>query len=279
MERNALIVYLRELRDLEIAHRKLPNLIEKEKCSYQRRYDELNAITTYGVPEEMSAVSGLGVFFFSGALLFFLFCPSGEWRWGFGFFCVFCGIVASLIKYNQYSLYKEELVEANRRNKEERNKYEENEEKRQQIINDWDRRYEFLSKEDEKVCSLLKKYYAINIIPSQYRNLESLYYIYEYMSSSQASLEDTLIHEHMENGIQRILAKLDYIISQNQEIIFQNRIMEANSQQIIDKTNAMLGSLERIEQDAGSAAQYAQLSACYNEANAYFSLATYLNGK
>lgn len=182
----------------------------------------------------------------------------------------------SIITYCAYSEYKEELENVIMMNEEEQSKYEKNEGQRKALTSEWDRRYSFLMLEDKKVQNLLEKYYAINIIPSPYRNLASLYYIYEYMSSSQATLEDTLFHEHMENGIQRILARLDYIIAQNRQIIFQNRIMEANSQKIISNTKSMLGSLEKIEGDVSLASKYAQLSACYNEANAYFSLATYL---
>lgn len=66
-----------------------------------------------------------------------------------------------------------------------------------------------LKEELEKVKTLLQEAYALNILASAYRNVVSVYYIYEYMSTSQASLEETLIHEHMENGIKRIESKLD----------------------------------------------------------------------
>lgn len=33
--------------------------------------------------------------------------------------------------------------------------------------------------------------------------------------TSTATLEETLLHEHMENGIQRILAKLDVVMVEN----------------------------------------------------------------
>jgi hypothetical protein len=123
----------------------------------------------------------------------------------------------------------------------------------------------------------------MNILPSQYRNLPSIYYIYEYMSTSQASLEDTLIHEHMENGIQRIMDKLDVIIAQNEERILLERRIEANTretaestQRMLSKQQQMLESMERTEQNTLEAAQAARIAAQYGEINTFFSAATYL---
>lgn len=96
------------------------------------------------------------------------------------------------------------------------------------------------------------------------------------MSSSQENLKDTLIHEHMENGIQRILKKLDYIIEQNQEIIFHNRILEADNEKIIKQNKGMLSTLKQTEINTEMAAQYAEISANYSKVNTFFSCANYL---
>lgn len=70
MDRNALLIYVRELRDLEIAHRNLQDMMIKEKEKYQNRYDELNSITTYRLPEKIRPVSGIGLFFIFAGLMF-----------------------------------------------------------------------------------------------------------------------------------------------------------------------------------------------------------------
>lgn len=137
----------------------------------------------------------------------------------------------------------------------------------------------FLKSELDKVNQLLRSYYSMNILPNTYRNLASVYYIYDYMSSSQENLQDTLLHEHMENGIQRILAKLDTIISQNQELIFRTHILEANSKEMINHNKEMLRSLNQTQLNTADAAKYAELGANYSAATAYFSLANYLNNK
>lgn len=140
----------------------------------------------------------------------------------------------------------------------------------------WTNRSNYLRKEYEKVNALLADNYNLNILANPYRNLASVYYIYDYMSSSQETLRDTLIHEHMENGIQRILEKLDYIIDQNQEIIFQNRILESQNREVINQNKKMLNNLRNIESNTNITAQYAEIAANYSGATAYFALADYL---
>jgi ElaB/YqjD/DUF883 family membrane-anchored ribosome-binding protein len=148
----------------------------------------------------------------------------------------------------------------------------------------WKQRHSYLMGEYNRVGTLLEKSYGLNIVPNQYRNLQSIYYIYDNMSTSQMSFDDTLFHEHMENGIQRILAKLDTIIAQNEEIIFQSRRIEANTREISENTLKMLEtaqktleSQERTEQNTLEAAQNAQVAANYTEVNAFFSAASYLD--
>ena len=140
-----------------------------------------------------------------------------------------------------------------------------------------------LKSELEKVNTILQKAYSQNILANSYRNLASVYYIYDYMSSSMASLKDTLLHEHMENGIQRITSRLDIIIEQNEELIFSLRQVECNTRKSVEQTTLMLNTLQkslatqqRTEQNTSEAAHYAQIAATYSQTNAFFSMASYL---
>jgi hypothetical protein len=137
----------------------------------------------------------------------------------------------------------------------------------------WSSRCNYLEKEQGKVNRLLSQAYRFNIIPNQYRNLASIYYIYDYMSSSQASLSDTLIHEHMEDGIQRILQRLDVIIDQHRDFLLQNRLMEINNQQ---RTNQIMSTLNKIEEYGRDTTNNTRIAANYAESSTYFSLANYL---
>ena len=123
-------------------------------------------------------------------------------------------------------------------------------------------------------------FYSMNIVPLQYRNLKAICYIYDYMSTSQATLEETLYHEHMESGIQRLEDKLDIIAEQVEMVLYETRCMrqenKASVERIINQNSGMLNHLKNIERNSADAALYAELSANYSKANAYFSVANYL---
>lgn len=300
MDRNVLILYLRDLRDLEIAKRKILLIYNNEKNIYTRKIRELKNKRLINVPKRKSGWTferrGLMICcIFISVMMGFVgyVCPlipklaeeMGEKeivlvnRVRILFFivdlfiiCIACLVIKDANENNK------EIEKAKKHNKDELFRVHNNETKCLQFEQQWQEMDLKLKNELKKVEELLKKNYSLNILANQYRNLESLYYIYDYMSSSQETLKDTLIHEHMENGIQRILEKLDYIIQQNEEIIFQNRILESQNRSAIEKNVNMLKELKQIEQNTNIAIQYAEISANYNEANAYFSLASYLRG-
>lgn len=140
----------------------------------------------------------------------------------------------------------------------------------------WRKRSAYLKSEKSKVEALLQNYYGLNILANPYRNLASVYYIYDYMSSCQDSLKETLIHEHMENGIQRILEKLDDVIRSNEEMILRTRVLESHSKRIIEQNEELLKSAERMNESNDLIVENTALIANYSKVNAYFSLANYL---
>lgn len=117
-------------------------------------------------------------------------------------------------------------------------------------------------------------------MPEIYRhNLAAIQYIYEYMSTSQASLEHTLLSTQIEDGIRRIEKKLDVIIQRQEETIFMLHRQEAQNESMMEQNNQMLESLRRIEENIFEASRYAQISAYYNKTCAFFALADYLEKK
>ncbi len=130
----------------------------------------------------------------------------------------------------------------------------------------------------KKVDSLLEETYKANLIPAPFlHRLAAVQYIYEYMSSAPVTLEHTLMSAQLEEGIKRIEAKLDIMISQQQEIAFQLRRQEANNRQMAIQNCEMLESLQNMERNTLAAAQYAQISASYNKTTAFFSTANYFD--
>lgn len=70
-----------------------------------------------------------------------------------------------------------------------------------------------------QINQLLAEGYSFNLIPTQFRSISYIVYLYDYMSTSQQSLESALLHSHMEEAVKQISNKLDIIIRQNMEII------------------------------------------------------------
>lgn len=277
MQRKALLLYLRELRDLEFAYWTVKKLYDNEAEEFKKRYQKLTQTAARKKPIKAYGWTTGRKRSFKGCLMVSLMClliliagVAGGKHIASKLLFQGMFIVGMLlfdgIAFGIYMCTENELRKQEAKIKEVEN-----------LKESWEERAAFWEKEKAKVASLLEANYDLNIIPSRYRNIASIYYIYDYMSTSNTSLEETQIYEQMENGIQRIVERLDYVINQNDQIIMQNRRLEATNQQIVQTNKQMLKQLEDIEGREYIAAQYAALSANYSEATAYFSLADYLN--
>lgn len=290
MDRNALLLYLRDIRDLEVAKYRTRQLGWDKDNEYRILLKSLGDMKTMVVPDK----KGLGKLIFWGIITaisiviviwFTIKCLNVTW-WdtlvritapililGFPEFIILAYFWEAL---SDYKRIKRMRTEAINNNSAELARVQENAENIEMVKDVRSRWNVVIEKRIKNIDEILQKEYSLNILPNQYRNIESIYYIYDYMSSSRASLEDTLMHEHMENGIQRILAKLDDLIATNRQIIFQNRILEASNQKMISQNEKMITSLRNSESNTALAAQYAGIAAGYSAANAYFSAANYL---
>lgn len=158
----------------------------------------------------------------------------------------------------------------------------------QQFTQQHDQTMTALNAQKQKVEALREEIYKVNLIPKQYRDVSHMYYIYDYMSTSQATFEDTLNHAHLENGFQRILDKLEEIIAQQYQQIHEAREMEARSKADSERTlnmlhrlgeqsratNAQLAGMNstmgQIAENTSNAAYYAEIAADYSKVCAYF---------
>ena len=285
MNRDAFLIYLKDLRDLEFARESLDTALARGKDNYNRRANFLRQ-TNYRDKEKFDwlfiiiapilVVAFVFVFRKARSCTFF---PDEHFLSGtlealfwyafvlvLGYFTILCVFVAITSLFGTPADNR-----AIRKHNQQEAITEENHKKELATLNaTWNKQSASLKRQYNQVDTLLKNGYNLNLIPSPYRNLASLYYIYDYMSTSQASLEDTLLHEHLENGIQRILSRLNSIIAQNEQIIFQNRQLEAQNRQMIERTDWMLASLQRTEQNTLEGKQYAQISAQHTQTIAVF---------
>ena len=75
-----------------------------------------------------------------------------------------------------------------------------------------------------RALNLKKELYSVNIIPSQYRNIYAVYYLYEFMSSGRETDLEKVIQTFV---LEEIKKRLDKIISQNEQIIVNQRVQTA----------------------------------------------------
>lgn len=92
--------------------------------------------------------------------------------------------------------------------------------------------------------------YGVNIIPNKYRNIYAAYYLYDYFSSSRETDLDKILQTML---LDKIVDKLDHIISQQQDIILNQRmtmaIQEKQSEQFQQSHLAQMQSMARIEKN------------------------------
>lgn len=343
LNRDALLVYLRDCRDLELAKYRIAQLWRntvrerqayegKEiKAKFQTPYVErlLSEVDEEAIQKEIDNTKNtfLGLLrwliFSVISLLLSVILKSYIIRLlrmiGMIVICVLfpCALINALSSLppslkkakeeNQRIRARNESIrEENRRREEKTELYNQQEqlrvtkleEERTQKVAQIRERERHFQDEYWKVDKLLKESYSLNILATAYRNLQSVYYIYDYMSTSRATLEETLYHEHMENGFQRVLNSLDTIVRNQHQQIFQLRRIEATNRELMEKTIAKLdgiakgnqqsfqnigariaemdSTLHSIDTHASEASDYARISANYSAANAYFSLANYL---
>jgi hypothetical protein len=298
MNRNVLLVYLKNIRDLEVAKYQLSQKKSQAEAKYRVEIDTLNRQiaeeTTPHYQDEPSSPTGAkivsGVLAVLGGMVLWDGIQTGTLATN----TFYTLVLAAVFLGPAWALYPRDAIAA--QNKAQAH----NAAERQRIAksaaqvphqkqtlqakqNALDAYRNGCNAELIKIDRLLQNAYSLNILPSQHRNLASVYYIYDYMSTSQASLRDTLLHEHMENGIQRILNRLDAIMAQNEQHILLERRMEAhsratveNTKQMLYKQQRMLESMERTEQNIWEATQAARIAAQYGEINLFFDSATFL---
>lgn len=122
----------------------------------------------------------------------------------------------------------------------------------------WAQRRSFLVNACAKIQSALEQDYALNITPLQYRTLKASIYLYDFMSTSQQPFSQALDHAQFDDGIQRIEAKLNVIINQNEQMLRQLTQINANTQTLIQQGNAILAEQVATTHYASVAAAHAR---------------------
>jgi len=93
-----------------------------------------------------------------------------------------------------------------------------------------------ITKELDAVNKLLRKEYNLNIVPSNFRNITAIYYLYDFIKTSNQSFTTALMHF----DLHEIKSKLDTVIQQNQEIIIQQAYTISHNEKTIEQYQACL---------------------------------------
>lgn len=298
MNREALILYLQNVRDLEVARNILMrNHKQKQseynnKCDYCEREVIFKEYPVKPTKEEYSVgicmlIFGICIFGtinFMNSLLAVDSMLSGVFNF-LAIVLVIVGIVSIITVSSKnkeiQSGYEYRCDEIDKENEKAVSEAKERQQQITALNKEWNSECEEFERNIKDVEKILSSFYDMNIIANEYRyNLPAVQYIYEVASSTQLSYEQICLQTKVEDGIRRIETNLNEIINQVEELIYQTRCMreEQNSaiQNMIKQNNDMLFHLEQASQNSALSAQYAQLASNYAEANAYFSLATYL---
>lgn len=291
MDRTALVFYLQNIRDLEVVKYSINKKIEQEEFKFQKEKannpTKVNEKDYYSEDYSPILLSVIGMIICAIAANY---CIGHSDRPGgilmaLGFFLVFVPLfviaLSGVITHTKTLL---EAIEHNKKNDERYRKEVATAEKNKmylsQIEKTKNKTIAYLKNELNKVDSCLNKFYSMNIIPKQYRDLSPVCYLYDYMSTSQQSFEMALLSNQIEDGIRRIEARLDIIAGNLRTVIWQQRVMRDENRQNYyrqdDQYNRMLDSLKRMEGNQKNIEEYTRLSAYYNEAQGIIANAYYL---
>lgn len=113
---------------------------------------------------------------------------------------------------------------------------------------------EEMSKEKLDVQKKLQEAYSANIIPLQFRNIQGIYYLYDYMSTSNQGLSEAL----MQCNLDAIKQQLNKVIELQSETVIQQAQLNTT---LFEQNRRILETAQATMNNTAVAAKYAQISA------------------
>lgn len=267
ISREALLIYLDNIRTLETIVRES----EQQTVKINQRYstDETRLMKNIYVPREpkgsfenhVSKISS-GVILIILGIILFIVAMLADCGWVISvacamLLCIFPGIfkIFEGIEMNKNNkLYRKNLKLYEMERQIYNAEFAEATAKVQNIRKKADSHIADIDKEKEEITELLRQAYSANIIPLQFRNIQGVYYLYDYLSTSTQSLSDAL----MQCNLDAIKQKLDEIINLQSQTIVQQA--QANAA-LYEQNQRILEAAEATMNNTAVAAKYAQISA------------------
>ncbi len=142
---------------------------------------------------------------------------------------------------------------------------------------------ENITQELASAQKILNDLYAVNLIPTKYRNIGGAYFIHDFFSTSNVPLENVFLHLDLD----KIQSQLSTVIKNQQTSILQQAVIISQNEEIISQNSQLFDALIHMERSVGDklssiadstidAAQWAQIAASNAEACAWIGLANYL---
>lgn len=259
IDRKILLNYLYQLQVVEFSADKLKQIINRLNYNISRLGKAVQPSKPYKMGVDLGAIGGflfLGVIAAIGGKLLYSLIPWGLFSFasGVGVIIIIVTIVGGLISAaSKESDYKEREEEYKRQIAEEAIRVQQELLERDALIEQRDG----FQKNLDEAERVMEKAYSANVIPKQFRNLYAVYYLYEYLSTSQSTLESAMLHF----DLNEIKAKLDSIIDQQEQIVLQNAISISQNDKIIEQNSNIIRSAMKIETNAERIAQYEAIQA------------------
>lgn len=158
-------------------------------------------------------------------------------------------VVGSVTAYKTYrgqKIYNEQLEKQEQRIAVET-------QQRQAIIN----QNRPLIEKHKEAIAILADSYAINMIPIQFRTPEGVAYLYDFMSTSQESLQSAMLNYNSET----MKRQLDSMMQMQSEMIRQQHITNQNLEVTKQQNEEMIQRLKTIEGNSAQAAKYSSMTA------------------
>lgn len=281
ISREALLIYLDNIRTLEtIIHEsdrktiEINDEISKKKNIIMQRLETKPSVPSLPLSElddgfnswknpQTVKVSGIMIIIL-GIIILFMALQMKELFWVAGIFVI---IGISMIRksitmqrnddmryayYNrEYELYETRLADYNNHVNELMGKVADMKKKPFEHIKE-------MKREKDEMSELLKQAYSANIIPLQFRNIQGVYYLYDYLSTSSQSLSSAL----MQCNLDAIKQKLDEMINLQSEAIVQQA--QANAA-LYEQNQRILETAQATMENTAVAAKYAQITAVNSE--------------
>ena len=143
-------------------------------------------------------------------------------------------------------------------------------------LNDEKQRLVKLDRQLAEAKVLRQKVYDVNIIPARYRNIHVAYYLYDYFDSYRENDLDKIIQTML---LDEIIQKMDRIISQNEEIILNQRVQMAMDEErdyrLAEHQRQELKAFARMERNQELQMDYQNMIARNQEVTNFFLAADY----